>query len=245
MNFLFKFPSRGRPQRFKEVLIKHLDHLSGKHNYKFIFSFDNDDSTMNNDEIVNFIKDLKINHEIFFGDNKSKIEAYNANLENQIFDVLILLQDDLLPELKNYDDIISDIFINSPYGLDCVIHFNTKRWCQLLNIWNIIGKKYYDRFNYIYYPGYKSISCDNEFTEVSKMLNRSIWSSLEPFSHNWVGGDDTEKKNWYFNADVDRLFWERRKINYGLSNNDIVYFFDNWDSIIPTNGDGKILKLYE
>lgn len=245
MNFLFKFPSRGRPERFKETLSSHLNYLSNKNNYKFVFRFDDDDLTMKNEDILNFIKSLDINHEIFFCQNKSKIEAYNSNLENQIFDVLILLQDDMIPILKNYDEVISEIFTNSPYGLDCVIHFNTARWGQLLNIWNIIGKKYYDRFNYIYYPEYGSIGCDNEFTQVSKMLNRSIWSNLSPFIHNWAGGDDTEKKNWYLGASDDKLFWERQKINFGLSKDDIVYFFDNWDSLIPTNSDGKILKFYE
>lgn len=244
MNFLLKFPSRGRPEKFKKVLKNHLNYLSGKHNYKFVFTFDTDDSTMNNIEIVDYIKSLNIEHEIFYGESRSKIQAYNANLENQTFDILILIQDDMIPILYNYDEIISEIFSNSPYGLDCTIHFNTVRWSNLLNIWNIMGKKYYERFNYIYYPGYGSIGCDNEYTEVSKMLNRSIWSSLCPFDHNNITGDPTEAKNWSFNADDDKLFWERKKINFGLKEEEIVYYFENWDSLTPLNKDEKIIKLY-
>lgn len=216
MRFLFKFASRGRPENFKHSLTQHLKHLSNKNEYKFVFTFDNDDPTMKNDEISNFIKGLNIYHEIFYGDNKNKIEAYNANLENQDFDVLVLLQDDMLPCLENYDEVIREIMETNPNALDTTIHFNTVRWVDLLDVWCVMGKKYYDRFNYIYHPDYKSIACDNEYTEVAKMLGRSIFTEICPFFHNSII-DDTSLKNWYFNSEDDQTYHRRKAINFEIN----------------------------
>lgn len=215
--FLFKFPSRGRPENFKSTLTTHIKYLSNKHEYLFIFTFDNDDLLMNNDDIVKFIQSLNINHKIYYGDSKNKIEAINANLDNEDeFDILVLIADDMLPEIKNYDDIISNIFDESNLGLDCTIHFDNVRWSNLLDIWCIMGKTYYKRFNYIYNPEYCSINCDNEYTEVAKLLNKQIFSEIRLFNHNNVIGDETEARNWVFNHE-DWVTYERRKsINYNL-----------------------------
>lgn len=216
MRFLFKYPSRGRPEKFKSTLLLHLNHLSNKNDYKFIFSFDNDDKLMNNEDIKLFIKNLNINYDVFYGDNKTKVEAINANLENQNFDILVLVSDDMIPHLKDYDEVIRKIIEKSENGLDTIIHFNTPMWADILDIWCIMGKKYYDRFNYIYHPNYKSISCDNEYTEVAKMLNKYIFSEISPFDHNFQS-DNTSLKNWYFNVEDDKTYWERKKINFNIN----------------------------
>lgn len=215
MKFLFKYPSRGRPNKFKEILKLHLDHLSNKHEYKFIFTFDIDDDTMNNENIISYIKDLNIDFELNYGNSKSKIEAINSDLENKEFDILVLLADDIIPILKDYDDLIYKIFNESQYGLDCVLHFNTSMWSNLLDIFCIMGKQYYDRFKYIYHPSYKSICADNEFTEVARLLNRSIFSEFSPFEHNFFS-DELAIKNSTFNAEDDKVYWERKKINFNI-----------------------------
>ena len=216
MKILFKFPSRGRPNRFKNIMINHLNHLSYKNEYKFIFTFDEDDEKMNNDDIRNFIKNLNIDYEIFYGNSKTKIEAINKNLENQDFDILILLQDDMIAELKNYDEVICDIFYKSENNLDCVIHFNTSTWSNLLDIWCVMGKKYYDRFNYIYNPNYKSIVADNEYTEVSRLLDKNIFSELCPFFHNHNPNDEIGEKNNEFNSDDYITYVKRKEKNFDL-----------------------------
>lgn len=215
MKFLLKFPSRGRPDKFKKTLSNHLEYLSHKNDYKFIFTFDEDDESMNNFEIKNFIEKLKINYEIFYGESKNKIEAINANLENQEFDVLILIPDDMIPCLNDYDEYIREIFEKSENGLDTILHFNTSTWADLLDVWCIMGKTYYDRFGYIYYPEYKSICADNEYTEVAKILNKYIFSELCPFNH-YFESDETAVKNWYFNAEDDVVYQIRKKINFGI-----------------------------
>lgn len=222
MNFLFKFPSRGRPEKFKTTLEKHLSCLSGNHNYKFIFSFDNDDPKMKNQEIIDFLDGLKIDYKVYYGDNKNKIEAINANLKYKRFDVLVLIADDMIPVIPNYDEVIYELLSNSEHGLDSMVHFYTGRWADILDIWCIMGKKYFNRFNYIYHPDYKSIFCDNEYTEVAKMLDRRIFSVISPFEHVHQSGDETEVKNWQYNNEDWQVYERRKKINFGLSDNEMI-----------------------
>lgn len=216
MKILFKFPSRGRPEIFKNTLLSHLKKLSYNNEYKFIFTFDVDDLTMNNDEIKNFIHELNISCEIHYGQSKNKIEAINANLENQEFDILIVISDDMLPIVKNYDDIICEIFKNSENGLDNTIHVNTDRWSDILDVWCIMGKKYYKRFNYIYHPDYKSIACDNEYTEVSQMLGRKIFLEKILFFHNNIANDGTAIKNSIYNVEDDITYQRRKLLNFDI-----------------------------
>ena len=47
-------------------------------------------------------------------------------------------------------------------------------WRKDLNTLCIIGRKYYERFGYIYHPDYKSFWCDAEFTEVANKLKKQV-----------------------------------------------------------------------
>jgi hypothetical protein len=47
----------------------------------------------------------------------------------------------------------------------------------------ILGKRYYDRFGYIYHPSYKSLWCDNEFTEVAAGLGKHTYFGACLFRH--------------------------------------------------------------
>ena len=135
------------------------------------------------------------------------------------FDILILIADDMIPILKNYDELICDIFEKSENKLDSTIHFNTPRWGNLLDVWCIMGKKYYDRFGYIYHPSYKTIAADNEYTEVAEMLGKKIFSEICPFEHrnDLQIGDDTEVRNWKFNNEDGTNFYERKQNNFDLN----------------------------
>jgi hypothetical protein len=221
MKILIKFPSRGRPDQFKKVLKLYRDKLENPQNTKFVFSFDVDDFSMNNLDIINFINELNINHEVFYGNNKNKIEAINANLENQFFDILILASDDMIPVVDCYDTKIIEYFQNSNLGLDCMLHTQSTRWSDLLDINCIMGWDYFKRFGYIYHSSYKSIFADNEYTEISKMLGRNVFTpGFCPFFHDWKGGDETEIKNFQFNNEDNLVYEERRKNNFFITSGD-------------------------
>ena len=102
MRLLIKFPTRSRPDKFKQVLEMYIDYLSGKHDVRFVITCDEDDETMNNPEVRKWFASLQesgVNLTAYYGDSKSKIEACNANMENETFDVGLLASDDMIPQM--------------------------------------------------------------------------------------------------------------------------------------------------
>jgi len=63
---LIKFPTRNRPEKFKECFTEYINKLSGKHDVRFVITMDSDDPTMNNDEIRDWLKSLVSKHNIIW-----------------------------------------------------------------------------------------------------------------------------------------------------------------------------------
>ena len=174
LKLLIKFPTRNRPDKFFRVLDAYYS-LMLSNNFKFIVTCDYDDLTMNNDKVRLKFKSYP-NLSVFYGNSKSKIEAINANLEGVDFDILLLASDDMMPVVLGYDLYIKHAFKEILRGdLNNVVWFNDGFQGKNLNTLSIIGKKYYDKFNYIYHPIYKSLFCDLEFTQVIQKLNKFVY----------------------------------------------------------------------
>jgi len=190
MNLVIKFPTRNRPHKFLTVLNKYISKLDDK-NTRIIVSCDIDDETMNNDnmkEIISEYHTVTLN----FTDNKSKIAAINADLEGVDFDILLLASDDMIPQVKGYDSIIKEKMVTLYPDTDGVLWFNDGYQGNKLNTLSILGKKYYDRFNYIYNPEYISVWCDNEFMDVANILGKQTYINDVIIKHehpDWGHGD--------------------------------------------------------
>lgn len=218
MKLLIKFPTRGRKDKFFKVLDLYINYLEDTDNYKVIVSCDNDDLSMNNEEVISKFKTYK-NLEYYFSDNKSKIEAINANLENKEFDILLLASDDMIPQFEGYDMIIRAMMMKHYSDTDGVLWFNDGYQARNLNTLCILGKKYYDRFGYIYHPSYISLWCDNEFTEVAKSLNKQTYIPQVIIKHEhpvWKGEkwDEVQVKNDSFNNRDKENFIKRKQNNF-------------------------------
>ncbi len=221
IHLCIKFPTRGRPSQFFRVLNQYIELMHQQENYSIIVSCDTDDATMNNEKVINQVKEYP-HVQIFFGDNKSKIEAVNANLQGVAFDVLLLASDDMIPQIKGYDTIIREKMFYEFPDTDGVLWFNDGLQGSNLNTLCILGKKYYDRFGYIYHPNYKSLWCDNEFTAVSKQLKKYVYCEDVIIKHEHpaaVAGmveDELYQHNNKFES-ADRMIYEnRKKKNFGL-----------------------------
>lgn len=187
MNFVIKFPTRNRPQKFIQNFLRYQHMRSDLHRVSFVVSMDEDDLTMNTDKIKFFLGQHQ-NAVYRYGKSKTKIEAINADLDllPKDFDVLLLASDDMIPVGTNYDDVIYREMREHFPDLDGVLHFNDGRVGEHLNTFCIMGRKYYERFDYIYHPSYVSVFCDNEFTDVSRILNKVKYSNHCLFHHGWV-----------------------------------------------------------
>jgi hypothetical protein len=221
MKILIKFPTRSRPEKFFEVLDKYISMLEEPENTHFLVSCDLDDPSMFNPEVIERLNGYR-NLVLRFGMNRNKIEAINADMEGRDFDILLLASDDMIPQQEGYDTVIRQNFKKFFPDTDGVLWFNDGYQGKNLNTLCILGKKYYDRFGYIYHPSYVSLWCDTEFTEVSKILNKVKYIDHVIIKHEhpvWLGQewDDLQKKNDSFNnRDMD-IFIKRKEKKFDLA----------------------------
>jgi len=219
MKLLIKFPTRGRKETFFKVLDKYYEYLDDNENTKFIISCDVDDSTMNNDKVIERFKKYK-NLKFYYGNSKSKIEAINSDLEkDEDYDIILLASDDMIPQIKGYDTIIKNDMKKYYPDTDGVLwYFDGYR--KDLNTLSILGNKYFKRFNYIYNPEYKSFYADNEFMLVANKLNKQKFIDLCIIKHNHpdINGDEydeTYNKNNFSGDDI--IFRNRYIKNFNLT----------------------------
>ena len=222
MKLLIKFPTRGRKNKFFSTLDKYYEYCKNIDNMDFLISLDEDDNEMNNTEVLKKLSNYK-NIKVVIGLSKSKIDAVNRDLNNynKHWDVVLLASDDMIPTIKGYDDIIRDNMMFNYPDTDGILFFNDGFQGNKLNTLCILGKKYYERFNYIYHPDYKSCWSDNEFMVVGNILKRQSYIDQVIIRHehpDWGYGknDFVHQKNVSdFNYDLN-VYNTRKNINFGL-----------------------------
>lgn len=221
MKILIKFPTRNRKTKFFNVLKIYQTLANNLDNILFLITIDEDDIEMNNSDCLEILSSFK-NCQVVVGHSLSKVHAINRDMDYaKDWDILLLASDDMIPQIKGYDEIIinkmKDIYPNT----DGVLWFNDGfKKCELNTIC-ILGKRYYEKFNYIYYPEYKSTWCDNEFMTVANLLGKQTYFDDVIIKHehpDWGFGkqDEVHKKNQQdFNYDTN-LYNNRKKINFEL-----------------------------
>jgi len=222
MKILVKFPTFNRPKQFFNTLYEYYKKAINRNEMHFLVSIDNNDSLMNNEIVLNGIKTYP-NIEVVIGDSKSKIDAVNRDLDKIKYewDIILLASDDMVPMETGYDNIIRNDMTENFKDLDGVLWYNDGHQQDKLNTLCILGKKYYERFGYIYYPEYKSGYCDNEFTKVSKILNKVKYFDRVIIEHqhpDWgYGNHDIIHSNNFKNLNFDKnLFVSREKRNFDI-----------------------------
>lgn len=205
---LFKLPSRSRPERFFKALDSIVNNLSDTENYHISCTLDEDDQTMNNDEVKLNIASYK-NISISWGTSKSKIHAVNRDIPNIKWDILIVGSDDIFFNVYGFDEMVrSEMYNHFPNG-DGYVHFSEKDSKSALCVMTVCDKKYYDRFGYIYHTDYKSLWCDNEQMEVAKMLGRYVYIPYSIMEH---------LNPAYGYIERDAMFDEQQSIGWTIDN---------------------------
>jgi hypothetical protein len=221
MNLLIKFPTRGRSYKFFNTLDKYYKLLSNNRNVKFLVSIDEDDTAMNNENSLNLLSNYH-NLTYVVGTSKSKIHAVNRDMDKASeWDVVLLASDDMIPVASGYDDIILSQMEKRYPDTDGVLFFNDGYQHGKLNTLCILGKKYYDRFGYIYHPEYKSCWSDNEFMEVGYLLDKQIYIPQVIIKHehpDWgFGGTDNVHRQNQINYKHDlEVYYKHKSNNFGL-----------------------------
>jgi len=221
MKILVKFPTRGRKNKFFNVLKKYQTLANNLDNMLFLITIDEDDIEMNNPNCLEILSTFK-NCKVVVDYSSSKVHAVNRDMNYaKDWDILLLASDDMIPQIKGYDEIIINKMKDTYPDTDGVLWFNDGFKKNELNTICILGKKYYEKFNYIYYPEYKSTWCDNEFMTVADLLGKQTYFNDVIIKHehpDWGFGkqDEIHKKNYQdLNYDMN-LYNNRKKINFEL-----------------------------
>jgi len=222
---LFKYASRSRNEKFFDGLDNILSNLNDLNNFCILCSLDADDETMNNQQsikrITEYVKKYPANIVVKFGKSKNKIDAINRDVnefkERFDFDILVNFSDDMQFIVQSFDKTIREKFYIAYPNLDGNIYFNDGFVGDAISTMSIIGRKYYDKFNYIYHPSYNSLWCDNEYTMVAKTEKKIVYFDEKIYIHNHpanVGGfiDTQLMKTESFN-EIDRENFNKRLTN--------------------------------
>lgn len=223
MKILVKFPTRSRGEKFKAVLQRYLDTCADHKNTAFLISYDLDDETMN-DDIFNCFLSYK-NVLFVGGTSKNKIHACNRDVNeyNGHWDIVMLASDDMIPQVKGWDKIVRQAMLSEYPDTDGALWFNDGHQNDICTF-TIKGRKYYNRFGYMYHPDYVSLWCDNELTDVARKLGRLTYYPHVLFKHEhptWMSDirlmdEQYRKTESYYQ--VDKATYQTRKArNFDLS----------------------------
>ena len=216
MRLLIKLASRSRPEQLLAVSKKYIQFARDTSNIQFVISLDTDDPTVT-EELKCLLTSIHPCIKICMGTSNSKIHAMNRDIPDpSTFDILLLASDDMIPEVVGYDNIIREKMRKHYPDTDGVLFFNDGYQGRNVNTLSILGRKYYRRFGYIYYPGYKSFFCDNEFTKVAYKLKKQTYFATVIIRHRHPINSDAkqdslyERNKSYFDEDM-ALYNSRNK----------------------------------
>ena len=207
MVILMKVTSRGRPDVLYQTIQKYLSLANNTSDMRWVYSLDEDDNRLSEYAWTS-------GNNTHANPPSNKITAINSNIPKSGWDILLNISDDQIPIRQGYDDMIRKAM---PDSLDASLWFNDG-WQNRINTQEIVGRKYYERFGYVYHPEYKSFFCDNEATLVAQRIGKQIKNNKCIIRHDhplWnnnshVPLDDLYKSNnQYWKHDED-LFIKRQ-----------------------------------
>jgi hypothetical protein len=232
MKILLKCPTRSRPKKVLQTLKTYIRLAAHPEQLGIAVSCDTSDPSMINvSELQSAISKCAWS-QIFYSDNRTKIEACNANM-NEIhwdWDIVVLVSDDMIPQIRGYDDVIRNHMIAKFPDRNGILWFNDGAQGDKLNTLCIYGRRFYESQGFIYNPEYKSLFCDTELTDQCRKQYKDICCYIPyciirhehpgtGYAQNMDALYQTNQKYW----NEDMYTYIRRK----------TYEYD-WSVLIPT-----------
>lgn len=199
---LYNFASRSRPEGFRRA-VESIVKNSNSDNYRIFVKVDIDDLKL--EEYYPHGPQMMF----MVGKSISKVHAINRNLENApSFDILVNMSDDMIFTAKGFDDIIRDAMTG-----DYLLHFPDSYARERVVTMSIMSAAYFYQFGYIYHPSYRSLFCDNEQTEVAKILGAYRFHDIPILEHLHPAAGLAPIDDQYRHTEA---FWHVDKKNYNL-----------------------------
>lgn len=207
MKILFKYTTKSRPNLFERGMQSIIQNVISE-NYIILVTVDNDDYSMEG-ALQKYQDNVKV--KICYGNSKNKIDAINRDVDKvKDWDILVNMSDDMVFTCKGFDDIIRYNFDN----LGQCLHFPDGNTRELITM-SILGRQFYNRFGYIYNPAYESLFCDNEQTDVAKMIRAYKFVDANIIEHNHPAFGKAQMDAQYYHTESffnrDKGVYEERK----------------------------------
>lgn len=230
MRILLKCPTRSRPQKVIQTLATYMKLANTPQQIGVAVSCDEDDVSMTRNLVQEEVLRTLLPagwSKIFFSPNKSKIEACNANM-NEIewqWDIVVLVSDDMIPQLKGWDDVIRNHMLARFPDTNGILWFNDGHQGDKLNTLCVFGRSMYHSFGYIYHPDYKSLFCDTELTDLCKgqLADKCLYVPYCIIRHEHPGTGYAQnmdalydRNQKYWNEDM-YTYIRRKKYTYDVS----------------------------
>lgn len=204
-------PSKGRPEKSFTTMSKWLERAGFP--VELIVIIDQDEQ--HSERYHSAYEVLKKNHarhsiRIVSATSKTAIEAINIGAGLAKGDIFIVASDDTdCP--WNWAGKIETIASGKK---DFVIQFDDGLQTKVITM-PVLDRTYYNRFGYIYYPGYQHLWCDKEFATMAYKLKKVIKSDIKfPHLQYSIIGEQPDAVNLKNNATNEqgrKLYFSRLK----------------------------------
>lgn len=215
-------PSRSRPELALSTAKKWIERAGT--DIEYILSVDSSDPKLRQYYDL-WNNNVTIDSIIFCNDNKSAIQAINVAAEISTEDLIVVVSDDFdCPE--NWVEKLLTSILGKVKSSDAFIVKTQDGIQPVIITLPILSRAYYEKFGYVYFPEYDHLFCDTEMTAVAEMTGKVVQSDVM-FRHNhyMVGGmkkDAINEKNNATWQQGEKLFNERKAINFGLKDEEIA-----------------------
>ncbi len=230
---LYKYPSRERPDKFFDQ-IENIKRFSTHDDYVILCSFDEDDASMNNDEVKAKLSTIdKIVYS--FGKSANKVDAINRDMDLvHKWDILIVLADDLHPDVIGFDTMIVEYFKSCFPNYDGFLHLPDGVLNERLATICCMGRKLYEWFGFIYNPAYYSVYCDQEQQDIVQSHCKYAYMRMILIRHRHPLHGRTQWDALYkrnedpvlYQHDIE-VYTNRRNNNFGITKKDLDRLYEN------------------
>lgn len=210
---LVKYATRGRTDRFFGGMDTIYSLAEVPEMIYTIVTADENDPEMNNDFVKTKLRTYP-NTEIIYGVSKSKVDAINRDMDilpeqMKDWEILINFSDDQRFVTPKWDTYLRVDFNSISPKFDCYLHYLDPDTKSALSTYLIAGRKYIDRFGFIYDPRFKSLFCDNLADDAAKALGKYYFIGMQLIHH-------YNPSYGYKDFLPDEMYLEQQKIGWSV-----------------------------
>src|SRR5574343_313880 len=210
---LVKYASRSRADRFLAGLQNIYDFTKDHEQIRVLVTADIDDKSMCNDTMRDVIEAYP-NCKVIYGTSEGKIHAINRDMEIlpddfKDWSVVANFSDDMRWVFYGWEQIVLADFGQTFPDYDGFMAYLDPDTKGHLSTLYIAGRKFYDRFGFIYDPCFKSLFSDNIVEDCDRHLGLYAFENHQIYHH-------YNSSYGYQDFPADNMYLEQQQIGWSV-----------------------------